>query len=156
MGMGCHFLHQGIFPTQGWNLRLLHLQHGQVNSLALASNLRSSSPFPESSKYVKRGQPHQLSENKFNKWGNGATQGFKVTKLSQFAWDFPSFETPQSWANWDGRSERRKKNLERQFEFWIKHLFSEIKLTETGREQSVFFCAHSLPASQSPPVLGGL
>ena len=24
--MGCHFLLQGIFPTQGWNLHLLHWQ----------------------------------------------------------------------------------------------------------------------------------
>ena len=23
-GVGCHFLFQGIFPTQGWNLTLLH------------------------------------------------------------------------------------------------------------------------------------
>ena len=26
-GMGCHALHQGIFPTQGSNLRFLHLLH---------------------------------------------------------------------------------------------------------------------------------
>ena len=25
-GVGCHFLLQGIFPTQGWNLCLLHWQ----------------------------------------------------------------------------------------------------------------------------------
>ena len=24
-GVGCHFLFQGIFPTQGWNLRLLQV-----------------------------------------------------------------------------------------------------------------------------------
>ena len=35
--MGCHFLLQGIFPTQGSNLRLLHWQ---ANSLPL-SHLRS-------------------------------------------------------------------------------------------------------------------
>ena len=33
--MGCHFLFQGIFPTQGWNARLLCLLHWQVNSLPL-------------------------------------------------------------------------------------------------------------------------
>ena len=32
-GVGCHFLLQGIFPTQGWHSRLLHWQ---VDSLPLA------------------------------------------------------------------------------------------------------------------------
>ena len=32
-GMGCHYLLQGIFPTQGSNLRLLHWQ---VDSLPLS------------------------------------------------------------------------------------------------------------------------
>ena len=31
-GVGCHALLQGIFPTQGSNLRLLHLLHWQVGS----------------------------------------------------------------------------------------------------------------------------
>ena len=35
-GEGGHFLLQGIFPTQGSNLRLLHLQHCQTGSLPLA------------------------------------------------------------------------------------------------------------------------
>ena len=34
-GVGCHALHQGIFPTQGRNPRLLHLLHWQVGSLQL-------------------------------------------------------------------------------------------------------------------------
>ena len=33
--MGCHALLQGIFPTQGWSLRLLYL-HWQAGSLPLA------------------------------------------------------------------------------------------------------------------------
>ena len=33
IGMGCNFLLQGIFLTQGWNLRL---QHWQVDSLPLS------------------------------------------------------------------------------------------------------------------------
>ena len=33
---GCHALLQGIFPTQGSNLRLLSLLHGQASSLPLA------------------------------------------------------------------------------------------------------------------------
>ena len=32
-GVGCHFLLQGIFPTQGSNLCHLHLLHWQVGSL---------------------------------------------------------------------------------------------------------------------------
>ena len=34
-GVGCHFLLQGILPTQGSNLHLLSLPHSQVNSLPL-------------------------------------------------------------------------------------------------------------------------
>ena len=34
-GVGCHFLLQGIFPTQGSILRLLHLLHCRVGSLTL-------------------------------------------------------------------------------------------------------------------------
>ena len=33
---GCHFLHQGIFPTQGLNLHLLCLLHWQMDSLPLS------------------------------------------------------------------------------------------------------------------------
>ena len=29
-GVACHFLLQGIFPTQGWNLRLLRWQAGSL------------------------------------------------------------------------------------------------------------------------------
>ena len=35
-GMGCHFLLQGIFPTQGSNPGLLCLLHWQAGSLPLA------------------------------------------------------------------------------------------------------------------------
>ena len=34
--VSCHFLLQGIFPTQVLNPHLLHLLHWQVDSLALA------------------------------------------------------------------------------------------------------------------------
>ena len=34
-GMGCHFLLQGIFPTQGSNSNLLHLLHGLAGSVPL-------------------------------------------------------------------------------------------------------------------------
>ena len=32
-GLGCHFLLQGIFPTQGWNP---HVLHWQADSLPLS------------------------------------------------------------------------------------------------------------------------
>ena len=35
-GVGCHFLLQGSFSTQGWNPHLLRLLHWQVDSLPLA------------------------------------------------------------------------------------------------------------------------
>ena len=35
-GVGCHFLFQGIFPTQGSNSRLLCPLHWQADSLLLA------------------------------------------------------------------------------------------------------------------------
>ena len=34
-GVGCHFLLQEIFPTQGWSSGLLHLLHWQADSLPL-------------------------------------------------------------------------------------------------------------------------
>ena len=34
-GVGCHFLLQGIFPTQGLSPRLLHILCWQVDSLPL-------------------------------------------------------------------------------------------------------------------------
>ena len=34
--MGCHFLLQGNFPTEGWNLHLLRLLHWQAGSLPLS------------------------------------------------------------------------------------------------------------------------
>ena len=35
IGVGCHFLLQGIFPAQGSNPHFLHLLHWQVDSLPL-------------------------------------------------------------------------------------------------------------------------
>ena len=41
-GLGCHFLLQGIFPTQGLNLHLLCLLHWQANSFPLSHLKRFS------------------------------------------------------------------------------------------------------------------
>ena len=43
-GMGCHFLLQGIFPTQGSNVCFLHLLHWRADSLP-PSHLGSPSSF---------------------------------------------------------------------------------------------------------------
>ena len=47
---GCHFLLQGIFPTQGSNLRLLCLLHWQADSLSLC-HLGSHLIFSAHAKY---------------------------------------------------------------------------------------------------------
>ena len=49
-GVGCHFLLQGIFPTQESNLNLLHLQHWQADSLPL-SHLGSPSSIATANNY---------------------------------------------------------------------------------------------------------
>ena len=43
-GVGCHFLLQGIFPTQGSKLHLLHPLYLQVDSLPLVPPGKSQSP----------------------------------------------------------------------------------------------------------------
>ena len=43
-GVGCHFLLQGIFPTQGSNPCLLSLLHWQVDSLSLAPPRKPPAP----------------------------------------------------------------------------------------------------------------
>ena len=63
-GVGCHFLLQGIFPTQGSNLSFLRLLHWPADSLPLH---RLGSPsFPTLSNILswgeRRGVPKQLSE----------------------------------------------------------------------------------------------
>ena len=45
-GVGCHFLLQGIFLTQGWNLHLLCLLHWQAGSLPLAPPGKPVTKFP--------------------------------------------------------------------------------------------------------------
>ena len=45
MGVGCHFLLQGIFPTQGLNPCLLNLLHWQVGSLITVPPEKPPPPF---------------------------------------------------------------------------------------------------------------
>ena len=44
-GMGCHFLLQGIFPTQGLNWYLPSLLHWQVDSLPLCHLCQRKKPY---------------------------------------------------------------------------------------------------------------
>ena len=46
-GVCCHALLRGIFPTQGSNLRLLHLLHWQAGSLPLAPPEKTSQSIPQ-------------------------------------------------------------------------------------------------------------
>ena len=48
----CHFLLQGIIPTQGWNLCLLYLLHWQADSLPLAPPGKPLIGWMEAIKYV--------------------------------------------------------------------------------------------------------
>ena len=52
--VGCHFLLQVIFPTQGLNLHLLHLLHWHVDSLPPShlGSLEESYPLPEGPRHV--------------------------------------------------------------------------------------------------------
>ena len=53
-GVGCHFLLQGIFPTQVLNLCLLYLLHWQVDSLQLVPQWVTA----------KRAESHRVSQRK--------------------------------------------------------------------------------------------
>lgn len=44
-GVGCHFLLQLIFPTQGWKLRFLHWQVDSLPLSHLGSPMKDYSPF---------------------------------------------------------------------------------------------------------------
>ena len=43
-GVGCHFLLQGIFLTQGWNLSLLHWQVGSLLLHHLGNSVKDLIP----------------------------------------------------------------------------------------------------------------
>ena len=61
-GVGCHFLFQGIFPTQGSNLRLLCLLHWWVGSLPLAPPGEPIGGEEGLSEYTQRGTWNELVE----------------------------------------------------------------------------------------------
>ena len=54
-GAGCHFLLQGIFPTQGLNPHLLPLLHWQLDSLPLAPPGRSLQVYTSEKRHSWRG-----------------------------------------------------------------------------------------------------
>ena len=63
-GVGCRFLLQGIFPTQGSNQCLLHLLHWQAGSLSLAPS----------------GKPLYEEYTKQNAGLDESQSGIKITK----------------------------------------------------------------------------
>ena len=69
IGVGCHFLLQGIFPIQGSNLHLFSLLHWQANSLPLnhqGKPIKSSSYFIRAykAKLIRHFDLHQAREQK--------------------------------------------------------------------------------------------
>ena len=52
-GVGCHFLLQGIFPTQGSNLSLLHLLHWQADPLPMSYQGSLIYTYTDSLGYIK-------------------------------------------------------------------------------------------------------
>ena len=69
IGVGCHFLLQGIILTQGLNLSLLNLLHWQANSLPLnhqGKPIKSSSYFIRAykAKLIRHFDLHQAREQK--------------------------------------------------------------------------------------------
>ena len=70
-GVGCHFLPQGIFPTQGSNPCLLHLLRWQVDSLPLAP---PGKPFP--SMHTTQLLLHQLPASARDVGGAGSIPGW--------------------------------------------------------------------------------
>ena len=56
-GVGCHFLFQGIFPTQGSNPCLLHVLHWQEDSLPLRHSGTPESTLPGALLYGSRSIP---------------------------------------------------------------------------------------------------
>ena len=74
-GGGCHFLLQGIFPTQGSNTALLYLLHWQADSLPL-SRLGSLWYFDVAAQLAKTGSI-------MDSWGEICAQAFKPVLIPQ-------------------------------------------------------------------------
>ena len=88
-GVGCHFLLQGIFLTQGPNLHLLCLLHWQAGSLSLAPpgkhnnwNQKQSLHWP--AQYQNRGDRGN------NQWAGGLTNKSDSTWISEREKDWKS------------------------------------------------------------------
>ena len=68
IGVSCHFLLQGIFPTQGSNPSLLHLLHRQTDSLSLSHPASDRLYIPcrcEITQFVFPGLAHSTQHNLF-------------------------------------------------------------------------------------------
>ena len=80
-GMGCHFLFQGIFLTQGSNLCLLYLLHWQVNLLPL--NYLGSSMSSQGSLNVgeggRRDMPWEKGSIIYRRWKGAWSPEMPVT-----------------------------------------------------------------------------
>ena len=91
IGVGCHFLLQGIFPTQGLNPCPLHLRHWQVDFLPL-HHLRMV-PKAGAGLRLKRLSP--MRETWVQSLGReDPLEKEKVTHSSILAWRIPWTEEP--------------------------------------------------------------
>ena len=77
-GVGCHFLFQGIFPTQGWNPVSCVSCHGQVDSFPGGYHLRS----PNKRKCILTAQ---MVQNPDMGWEDSLEEGV-ATHSSILAW----------------------------------------------------------------------
>ena len=90
-GVGCHFLLQGIFPSQESNLCLLQLLHWQVEPLSLLRSPLYPGPKDPCTILYSSTSSHLRFFVCFS------TEGFDLISLIPGTWEFPSF-LPQSLA----------------------------------------------------------
>ena len=96
-GVSCHFLLQGIFPTQGLNQCLLPLLHCRW-ILCLLSHRGSSKSFPIS--VLLEGTIRQITMSKKEKWENRSRQE-EWHKVYYWVSHPFSINTASFWVSWD-------------------------------------------------------
>ena len=90
-GVGCHFLLQGIFPTQGSNWHLLSLLHLQTGSLPLV---------PPGKPYICSGQKIQRDKKKKSPNLRAWSKNWLLRAKAEY-WTCPLHtKPPEGWANY--------------------------------------------------------
>ena len=99
--VGCHFLLQGIFMTQGLNLNLLHLWHFQASSLLLVTPGKSWINWviplnPSLSVLTRRKKNPDTGEKVWEAGGRQWEDRQKTQESKREAWDFLQSPPEQS------------------------------------------------------------